>query len=116
MNSRIKGTLTERFERSANVQFAVTLLSPADMGYVKTASLEHARARPRQNGILELGYLVGKLTRERVCALKPGGDLELPNDIAGLVYTSNDAAGHWRFELVRELKAADYAVDANSLI
>jgi len=109
-------TLIEKFERSADVQFAVILLSPDDMGYVKTASSESAQARPRQNVILELGYFVGKLTRERVFALKREGDLELPNDIAGLVYTPYDAAGHWRFELVRELKAAGHTVDANSLI
>jgi predicted nucleotide-binding protein len=87
-------TPIEKFERSADVQFAVILLSPADMGYMKTASSEHARARPRQNVILELGYFVGKLTRERAFALKRGGDLESPNDIAGLVYTPYDAAGH----------------------
>jgi predicted nucleotide-binding protein len=109
-------TLIEKFERSADVQFAVILLSPDDLGYVKTVSSEHARARPRQNVILELGYFGGKLTRERVFALKREGDLELPNDIAGLVYTPYDAAGHWRFELVRELKAAGSAVDAKSLI
>jgi predicted nucleotide-binding protein len=109
-------TLIEKFERRADVQFAAILLSPDDMGYVKTASADHAQARPRQNVILELGYFVGKLTKERVFALKREGDLELPNDIAGLVYTPYDAAGHWRFELVRELKAAGYTVDANSLI
>jgi predicted nucleotide-binding protein len=97
-------TLIEKFERSADVQFAVILLSPDDMGYVKTASPDHAQAKPRQNVILELGYFVGKLTRARVFALKREGDLELPNDIAGLVYTPYDAVGHWHFELVRELK------------
>jgi predicted nucleotide-binding protein len=51
-----------------------------------------------------------------VFALKREGDLELPNDIAGLVDTPYDAAGHWRLELVRELKAAGYTVDANRLI
>ena len=71
-------TLIEKFERSADVQFAVILHAPDDMGYVKTASADHAQARPRQNVILELGYFVGKLTRERVFALKREGDLELP--------------------------------------
>jgi predicted nucleotide-binding protein len=82
----------------------------------KIASPDRARTRPRQNILLELGYFVGKLTRARVFALKREGELELPNDIAGLVYTPYDAAGHRRFELVRELKAAGYTVDANSLI
>jgi predicted nucleotide-binding protein len=35
-------TLIEKFERSVDVQFAVILLSPDDMGYVKTASPDHA--------------------------------------------------------------------------
>jgi predicted nucleotide-binding protein len=80
------------------VQFAVILRSPDDMGSVKTASSEHARARPRQNVMLELGDFVGKLTTERGVALNREGDLELPNDIAGLVYRPYDAAGYWRFE------------------
>ncbi len=109
-------TLIEKFEKNADVQFAVVLLSPDDFAHGKIADVSTARARPRQNVILELGYFTGRLGRDRVFALRRDGDLELPTDFSGVVYTSYDSAGHWRLELVRELKAAGYDVDANAII
>ena len=109
-------TLIEKFEQNAVVQFAVILLSPDDMAYPAAASPQSAKPRARQNVILELGYFVGQLTRERVFALKRDDRLEIPTDISGVVYTLYDQAGAWRFELVRELKAAGYDVDANALL
>ena len=109
-------TLIEKFERNANVQFAVVLLSPDDLAYARTESAKNARPRPRQNVVLELGYFAGKLGRDRVFALKLDDDLELPTDISGIVYTLYDGSRHWRIELARELKAAGYDVDLNKLI
>ena len=109
-------TVIEKFEKNADVQFAVVLLSPDDMAYPLSASPSNAKPRARQNVILELGYFVGRLTRECVFALKREDTLELPSDFSGVVYTPYDTAGQWRFELVRELKAAGYDVDANALI
>lgn len=109
-------TLIEKFERNADVQFAVVLLSPDDLAHVKTAVASTALARPRQNVIMELGYFAGRLGRDRVFALRRDGDLELPTDLSGVVYTIYDSAGHWRLELVRELRAAGYDVDANAII
>lgn len=75
-----------------------------------------ARLRARQNVVLELGYFAAKLGRNRVFVLK-FGELEMPSDISGVVYTAYDnPSGNWRFDLVRELKAAGYAVDANKLV
>jgi hypothetical protein len=42
-----------------------------------------------------------------VCALKKG-DVELPSDILGVLFTAVDAAGQWQAELRRELEAAEY--------
>ena len=67
--------------------------------------------------ILELGYFAGKLGRSRVFSLyREGSKLELPSDIAGVIYTNYDAPGHWRLTLAKELKAAGYNVDLNKLI
>ncbi|MCC7425218.1 MAG: nucleotide-binding protein [Planctomycetaceae bacterium] len=107
-------TLIEKFEANADVGFAVVLLSDDDRGFVKTATAKSARLRARQNVILELGYFVGKLSRKRVMALQKG-DLELPSDFGGIAYTSFDSGGGWRYELVKELQAAGYTVDANKL-
>ena len=60
-------------------------------------------------------FMWSYLGRNRVFSLKRGDEPELPSDFSGVVYTAYDPTGHWRFELVRELKAAGYAVDANAL-
>jgi len=73
---------------------------------------EDQSARARQNVILELGYFLGKLGRNRVCALyRPG--VEIPSDYTGVLYVSLDDAGAWRFQLAKELKAAGFSVDMN---
>ena len=41
--------------------------------------------------MLELGYLIGRLGRGRVCALKRG-ELEIPSDYAGVVWKKMDSA------------------------
>jgi predicted nucleotide-binding protein len=109
-------TLIEKLERSSAVGFAVVLLSPDDMGYSVKKGPKSAEPRARQNVILELGYFVGLLGRDCVCTLKRGSDLEFPSDFLNVGYTAFDDAGQWKLELVRELQAAGYEVDANSLI
>jgi len=109
-------TIIEKFEVNADVAFAIVLLSPDDMAFPIGGSAKQAKPRARQNVVLELGYFVGKLGRNRVFPLKRGDNLELPSDLSGVVYTAYDAGGHWRFEVVRELKAAGYPVDANALL
>jgi hypothetical protein len=109
-------TILEKFEVNADVSFALVLLSPDDMAFPAGGDAKHASSRARQNVVLELGYFVGRLGRNRVFPLKRGDNLELPSDFSGVIYTPYDAAGHWRFELVRELKAAGYGVDANALL
>ena len=109
-------TIIEKFEKHADVQFAVVILSPDDMAYPASELPQSAKLRARQNVILELGYFVGRLTRERVFALKRDNQLEIPTDFSGVVYTLYDQSGAWRFELVRELKEAGYDVDANDLL
>ncbi len=106
-------TIIEKFEHHADVGFAIVLLTPDDEGNAKGEAL--ARPRARQNVILELGYFIGRLGRERVAALKCG-DLELPSDILGVVWTEFDAAGGWKVALGKELKAAGYEVDWNKAL
>jgi predicted nucleotide-binding protein len=108
-------TIIEKFELHADVSFAIVLLSPDDFAFPSGGKAEDAKARARQNVVLELGYFVGKLGRAKVFSLKRG-DIELPSDLSGVIYTPYDSAGHWRLDLVKELKAAGYQVDANKLI
>lgn len=106
-------TLIEKFEEHSNVGFSIILLTDDDEGKAKTQIELNKRAR--QNVILELGYFIGKLGRPRVLPLYSAG-VELPSDIYGLVYVPIDGSGNWKFAIVKELKAAGYAVDANNIL
>lgn len=106
-------TVIEKFEAFASqVGFAVVLLTPDDVGGAVSSSAEHQRAR--QNVIFELGYFAGKLGRGKACLVRKG-DVEIPSDLAGVVYTEMDAADAWKIKLVRELKAAGMKFDANKV-
>lgn len=102
-------TVVEKVEAHGGVGFAVVILTPDDVG---GASAGAQSPRARQNVVLELGYFIGKLGRSRVCALKKG-ELELPSDFHGVVYTPFDETGGWRQLLARELAAVGYAIDWN---
>jgi predicted nucleotide-binding protein len=105
-------TVMEKVVAYGDVGFVVVLLTPDDEGCKKG---EGPKARARQNVLLELGYFVGRLGRERVCALKRG-EIELPTDFGGVVYEPFDAAGGWRQTLGRELQAAGFDVDWNKVM
>ena len=105
-------TVIEKVEAHGDVGFAVVLLTPDDEGAKKG---EAPQPRARQNVVLELGYFIGRLGRERVCALKRG-DVELPSDFGGVVYTPFDDGGGWRQALANELQAADFAIDWNKVM
>src|SRR5207248_6929906 len=60
-------TIIEKLEDHANTSFAVVLLTPDDEGRKKGS--RRLRPRARQNVILELGYFLARLGRQRVCAL-----------------------------------------------
>ena len=108
-------TIIEKFESESDLGFAIVLMSPDDIAYPATGTPDDAKPRARQNVVLELGYFVGKLGRDRVMALKRG-DVDVPTDLSGVVYTKYDKSGNWRLELVRELKACGYSVDANAIL
>lgn len=105
-------TIIEKLEHSANVEFAIVLLTPDDVG-ATAAAKDTLSSRARQNVVLELGFFVGKLGRSRVCALHKG-NIELPSDFLGVVYVPMDSAGGWRLLLARELKAAGFTIDLNA--
>ncbi len=106
-------TVIEKFERHSEVPFAVVLLTPDDVG--RATGETDLQPRARQNVWFELGFFAGKLGRDRVCALYKG-PLEIPSDVQGVIYTSMDEAGAWRFQLAKELHAGGIAVDVNRLL
>ncbi|MCY4612053.1 MAG: nucleotide-binding protein [Nitrospira sp.] len=107
-------TIIEKFEYHADAQFAVALLTPDDAGSLQ-GDKNNLSPRARQNVIFELGFFIGRLGREGVCALTKG-DVEIPSDYAGVVYILLDNSDGWKMRLIKELKSAGFEVDANKAI
>lgn len=105
-------TIIEKIETHTNVGFAIILYTPCDIGGLTS---EAQRPRARQNVVFEHGYLIGKLGRHSVSALVKG-DVEIPNDISGIVYVPLDQHGAWRVALAKELRTAGYPVDMNRVV
>lgn len=106
-------TIIEKFEEYSNVGFAIILMTDDDLGRAKNDETLYYRAR--QNVILEMGFFIGKLGRNRVCPLYTNG-VKLPSDLYGLLYTEIDSAEKWKISIARELKAAGYEIDINKII
>jgi len=71
-------TIVEKLEYYAETcAFAIVLMTPDD--------LTGSGVRARQNVVLELGWFMAHLGRERVLLLF-AGDVEIPSDIFGIVY------------------------------
>ena len=70
--------------------YAVIVMTADDCGSGPGKPFPDRPNRARQNVILELGYLMGALGRDRVAALiRPG--VEQPSDILGIAYIPMDA-------------------------
>jgi predicted nucleotide-binding protein len=115
-------TVMEKLEAYSDVGFAFVLLTPDDLGgYVELGSkwtrpqrlrkfLKTAHNRPRQNVILEFGYFVGKLGRNKVaCLLKK--PVEQPSDMHGIVYLSfRESLQEIKGEILKEIQEAGYEI------
>jgi predicted nucleotide-binding protein len=106
-------TIIEKVEDYGAVGFAVVLLTPDDEGRAKGS--DALRPRARQNVVAELGYFVGRLGRDKVCALVRD-EVEIPSDFSGVVYVKFDEAGGWKLSLGQELQAAGYHIDWNAVM
>lgn len=92
---------------SLSSNYAIALLSPDD-------KLENGSERARQNVILEMGYFIGKLGKERVRLLRKG-EIDIPSDLYGILYETYDNAGAWKMKICKELMAAGIHVDIESV-
>jgi len=106
-------TIIEKIEEYSNVGFGIVLYTPCDVG-AKQSEIPKYKSRARQNVVFEHGFLIGKLKRNKVCALVKG-TIEIPNDISGVVYISMDASNAWMYTVAKEMKEAGYDVDMNKI-
>ena len=95
-------------QESINSNYAIALLSPDD-------KLENGVSRARQNVILEIGYFMGKLGKERVRILKKG-DIDIPSDLQGILYENYDKSGAWKIKICKELMSVGIFVDMETVM
>jgi len=107
-------TIIEKFEAFSDVEFAVILLTPDDIGY-PVGVQDKQQKRARQNVVLELGYFLGKLGRERVCALYTD-DVEIPSDYQGVLYVRLDKDGAWKTKLAQEIVQVGISIKLEGLL
>lgn len=100
----------------SRVGFAFILHTPDDEGRKANSGAELS-PRSRQNVVFEHGMFVGRFSHSRVCAIVKHG-VEIPSDLSGIVYKTIPAGGSIQsiaYEIIKELRAADYVIDANKL-
>jgi len=108
-------TVIEKFEDcSKKAGFAIALFTPDDVAY-PLGEENKLKPRARQNVVLEMGYFAGLLGRQKIFVLCKG-EVEIPSDILGIVYTQMDEADSWKLSLAKELKGAGYEIDLNKLL
>lgn len=110
-------TIIEKFSDYSDVRYAVILLSADDLAYTKNDKPENAKHRARQNVILELGYFLGRLGRDKVAAIyEKAQEIEIPSDFSGVLYIEYSGNDSWKLPLARELKATGFEIDMNKMI
>ena len=109
-------TIIEKLEELAkSASFAIVLLTPDDFGALKDRIDNVNNPRARQNVVLELGYFIGKLGRERVCPIYKG-EIELPSDLDGVLYIRMDEPGAWKQNLAQEMVSAGLPIDRSKIL
>lgn len=108
-------TIFQKFLDHSDVGFAVVLLTADDRGGHSDQAYDEQMRRARQNVIFELGFFIGHLKTERVCALYEPG-VEIPSDYQGVAFVALDPKQAWKFELAKEMKAAGLPVDMNNVL
>lgn len=107
-------TIISKFADHSDVGFAIVLYTPCDVGRPIKLN-DHGepyaeRNRARQNVIFEHGFFAAKLGLENVIALKKG-DVEIPNDLAGVIYKEYDEGGLWKYQIAKELDESGYEIN-----
>ena len=109
--------IVERFSDYADVGFAVVLLSPEVYVYPKGEEATKRQRATKQDVILMLGFLVGRLGKDKVLVLyRETPNFALPKDFEGIKFTALDERGSWILALIRELTNCGYSVDAARFI
>lgn len=109
-STRIEGDLADGISRVSQEEHKISPENTKETRRKLSAIRSSFRYRARQNVVLEFGYFVGLLNRDRVCCLYKG-DVELPSDMQGIVYIPfKNSVNEAREMIIKELKEAGYEI------
>jgi predicted nucleotide-binding protein len=108
--------IVERFIDYADIGFAVVLLSPDDFVYAGNEAPSKRKLKPRQDVVFELGFILGKIGKDKVLAFyKEHEGFEIP-DFEGIRLVAFDNRESWKLAIVRELAKSGFQIDADRII
>lgn len=94
---------------SHGVSFAVVIYRADDRGWL-AGDPHGVRPRVRQNVLFELGFMIGRLGREKVCVLYEEG-VDIPSDFEGARFVKLAGESEWKVNLAITLQQAGFEVD-----
>jgi predicted nucleotide-binding protein len=107
--------LEKQIGKSARSAFGIVLVTPDDLGRLKTEKVEDEKARARQNVIMEMGMLLASLTRKR-CAILVKGFVDMPSNMGGIITINfNDHVREAVPKLVQRLQEAGFKLDPTAI-
>jgi predicted nucleotide-binding protein len=100
-------TIIEKFQDNSDVAYAIVLYSPDD-------EMKSGKMRARQNVMLEHGFFISKLGRNRVVGLvREADNIEYPSDLQGILYKPFDA--NWELAVAKEMQHSGLDIDLNKI-
>lgn len=93
--------IDELIRQGRGVSFAVVLATGDDEGRLRGSGQLLPRAR--QNVVLELGYFLGKLEKNKIAILADEG-IELASDYNGVIYIPLRSGDDWKVPLAKAIR------------
>lgn len=105
---RGRTVIDKLLEETDHAGYAVALLTPDDLTH-------DGNNRARQNVILEIGYFIGRLGKERLRMIVRD-QVEIPSDLTGILYEKYETTGAWKIKLLKEMQSVGIYVDIQGAI
>jgi len=99
------------------VEYGIVLATPDDEGF-KADHPDEKAYRVRQNVVLELGMLLGRLGRKKVAVLIKNQDkMDRPSDISGVIYIpfKDDLQKEVQVNLAKEMNTQGFNINLMDL-
>lgn len=108
MADRGRTIIEKLIDETKGAGYAIALLTPDDL-------TDSGQSRARQNVVLEIGYFLGKLGKERLRMIVKD-NVEVPSDLQGILYEKHDVNSAWKMKLLKEMRAVGIFVDLTSVV